>query len=187
MAQLSWTHHPGHRRRRRRAVRRASAGDPERARNHQRRQPPGARSRAASWRIDRAHHRDGHLRRSGARSGSHRHRRSRFRFRSATGLLGRIINVDRRSGRRGRSGEDRSHARDPPGSAGLHRTIDGSGNSRHRHQGRRPARAVRQGRQDRPVRRRRRRQDRADHGTDQQRREGARRLLGVRRRRRAHA
>ena len=43
-----------------------------------------------------------------------------------------------------------------------------------------------QGRQDRPVRRRRRRQDRADHGADQQRREGARRLLGVRRRGRAH-
>ena len=57
---------------------------------------------------------------------------------------------------------------------------------RHRHQGRRPARALRQGRQDRPVRRRRRRQDRADHGADQQRRQGARRLFGVRRRRRAH-
>ena len=56
----------------------------------------------------------------------------------------------------------------------------------HRHQGRRPARALRQGRQDRPVRRRRRRQDRADHGADQQHRQGARRLLGVRRRGRAH-
>ena len=48
-----------------------------------------------------------------------------------------------------------------------------------------PAGALRQGRQDRPVRRRRRRQDRADHGTDQQRGAGARRLFGVRRRRRA--
>ena len=56
----------------------------------------------------------------------------------------------------------------------------------HRHQGRRPARALRQGRQDRPVRRRRRRQDRAHPGADQQRRQDARRLFGVRRRRRAH-
>ena len=46
---------------------------------------------------------------------------------------------------------------------------------------------LRQGRQDRPVRRRRRRQDRHHHGTDQQHREGAWRLFGVRRRRRAHA
>ena len=62
---------------------------------------------------------------------------------------------------------------DPPGSADLHRPVDRSRNSRHRHQGRRPAGALRQGRQDRPVRRRRRRQDRADSGTDQQRRQGA--------------
>ena len=77
-------------------------------------------------------------------------------------------------------------ARHPPGSAELRRPVDRSADPRHRHQGRRPARALRQGRQDRPVRRRRRRQDRADPGTDQQRRQGARRLLGVRRRRRAH-
>ena len=56
----------------------------------------------------------------------------------------------------------------------------------HRHQGYRPAGALRQGRQDRPVRRRRRRQDGAHPGTDQQRRQGAWRLFGVRRRRRAH-
>ena len=43
-----------------------------------------------------------------------------------------------------------------------------------------------QRRQDRPVRRRRRRQDRHHHGADQQHRQGAWRLLGVRRRRRAH-
>ena len=46
--------------------------------------------------------------------------------------------------------------------------------------------ALRQGRQDRPVRRRRRRQDRADSGADQQRRQGPWWLLGVRRRRRAY-
>jgi F-type H+-transporting ATPase subunit beta len=50
---------------------------------------------------------------------------------------------------------------DPPGSARVCRAVDGSADPRHRHQGRRPARALRQGRQDRPVRRRRRRQDRA--------------------------
>ena len=43
-----------------------------------------------------------------------------------------------------------------------------------------------QGRQGRAVRRRRRRQDRHHHGADQQHRQGAWRLLGVRRRRRAH-
>ena len=56
----------------------------------------------------------------------------------------------------------------------------------HRHQGHRPAGALRQGRQDRPVRRRRRRQDRDHHGADQQHRQGAWRRVGVRRRRRAH-
>ena len=100
------------------------------------------------------------------------------------GTLGRIINVigepiDEAGPVAGRP------ARDPSGSAALYRPVHGSRNSRHRHQGRRPARALRQGRQDRPVRRRRRRQDRADSGTDQQRRQGARWLLGVRRRRRA--
>ena len=94
----------------------------------------------------------------------------------------------RRAGRRSRPGQDRGHARRSTSRrADLRRAVDRSADPRHRHQGRRPARALRQGRQDRPVRRRRRRQDRADHGTDQQRRQGARRLLGVRRRRRAHA
>ena len=93
---------------------------------------------------------------------------------------------DRRAGRRGRPGQGRAAARHPPGGADLHRPVDRGRDPGHRHQGRRPARALRQGRQDRPVRRRRRRQDRADHGADQQRRQGARRLFGVRRRRRAH-
>ena len=44
------------------------------------------------------------------------------------------------------------------------------GDPRDRHQGRRPARALRQGRQGRPVRRRRRRQDGADPGADPQHR-----------------
>ena len=58
--------------------------------------------------------------------------------------------------------------------------------SHHRHQGRRPARALRQGRQDRAVRRRRCRQDGAHPGIDQQRRQDPWRQFGVRRRRRAH-
>ena len=43
--------------------------------DHERQQPPGARSRAASRRIHRAHHRHGHHRRSGPRPGGQRHRR----------------------------------------------------------------------------------------------------------------
>ncbi len=46
-------HHAGHRRRRRRAVRGPPAGDPERARDDEQRQPPGARSRPASRRVTR--------------------------------------------------------------------------------------------------------------------------------------
>ena len=58
---------------------------------------------------------------------------------------------------------------------------------RDRHQGRRPDRAVRARRQDRPLRRRRRRQDGADPGADRQHRPRARRRLGLLGRRRAHA
>ena len=110
----------------------------------------------------------------------------RSRCRSATSTLGRIINV---------IGEpvDEAGPVDGHEKRAIHqpapdicRAVDRSADPRHRHQGRRPARALCQGRQDRPVRRRRRRQDGADPGTDQQRRQGAWRLLGVRRRRRAH-
>ena len=103
-AQRSRKNHPGHRRRRRRAVRGPSAGDPERARDHERRQPPGARSRAASRREHGAHRRDGHLRRPGARPGVHRHRRADL------GAGRRRVprphhQRGRRSGRRGRPGQ----------------------------------------------------------------------------------
>ena len=103
------------------------------------------------------------------------------------GTLGRIMNV---------IGEPVDEAgpipaegapRDPSADPVLRRAVDRSANSGHRHQGRRSAGALRQGRQDRPVRRRRRRQDRADSGAHQQRRQDARRQFGVRRRRRAHA
>ncbi len=75
---------------------------------------------------------------------------------------------------------------DPPARAEVRRTVALGRTARHRHQGYRPDLPVRQGRQDRPVRRRRRRQDREHAGADQQHREALRRLLGVRRRRRAH-
>jgi len=93
-------------------------------------------------------------------------------------LLGRIINVigeprasrphhqrHRRACRRSGSGQRQGQARHPSGGAALHRSIHRGTDPGHRHQGCRSAGALRQGRQDRPVRRRRRRQDRADHGT----------------------
>ena len=121
----------------------------------------------------------------GARPGGHRHRRADLGA-GRPGAARPHHQRDRRAGRRSRPGQGRYAARHPPGGAELHRPVDRSGNPGHRHQGRRSAGALRQGRQDRPVRRRRRRQDRVDHGADQQHREGARRLLGVCRRRRAH-
>ena len=101
--------------------------------------------------------------------------------------LGRIMNVIGEPVDEAGPIKTRATRAHPPAGAGLRRAVDGSADPGHRHQGRRPARALRQGRQDRPVRRRRRRQDRAHPGADQQRRQGARRLFGVRRRRRAHA
>ncbi len=78
------------------------------------------------------------------------------------GTLGRIMNVIGEPVDEMGPIKAEDIARDPPGSADLHRPVDRSGNSHHRHQGRRSAGALRQGRQDRPVRRRRCRQDRAD-------------------------
>ncbi len=122
---------------------------------------------------------------SDPRPGSDRHRRADHR-------PGRPRNPGphhqrhRRSGRRARPGQRRASPADPSFGAGIRRAVDRDRSVNHRHQGDRPAHALYQGRQDRPVRRRRRRQDRADPGTDQQRRQGPWRLLRVRRRRRAH-
>ena len=77
--------------------------------------------------------------------------------------------------------------RDPPGGPARRGPRPDDRDVRDRDQGGRPARALCQGRQGRPVRRRRRRQDRADPGADPQPREGARRPVGVLRRRRALA
>ena len=98
--------------------------------------------------------------------------------------------VERARRPRRREGAGRPGCRalvDPPRPAGVRRPVAEGRDLRDRHQGHRPDRAVRARRQDRPVRRRRRRQDRADPGTDPQRRAGARRRVGVLRRRRAHA
>ena len=74
--------------------------------------------------------------------------------------------------------------RDPPA---LQRPLREDRDLRDRDQGHRPDRTVRPRRQGRPLRRRRRRQDGAHPGADPQRREGARRRVGLRGRRRAHA
>ena len=149
---------------------------------------PRARGRAAPRREHRPLHRDGHDRRPRARPGGPRTPATRSAMPVGPETLGRIINVigepvDERGPIK------RQDARCPihRAAARVRRPVDRRRGVRDRHQGRRPARALSEGRQDRPVRRRRRRQDRPDPGADQQHREAARRLLGVRRRRRAHA
>ena len=83
-----------------------------------------------------------------------------------------------------RTGPDQDHdvPSDPPRGAELRGAADLVGNPRHRHQGHRPDVPLHQGRQGRPVRRRRRGQDRDHAGTDQQHRQGLRRLFGSGRR-----
>ena len=103
------------------------------------------------------------------------------------GTLGRIMNVVGEPVDEAGPIHDGGSPRDPSADPRICRAIDGSPDSHHRDQGRRPARALRQGWQDRPVRRRRRRQDGADPGTHQQRRQDPWRQFGVRGRRRAHS
>ena len=76
---------------------------------------------------------------------------------------------------------------DPPPAAAVRGARAQAGDARDRDQGHRPARALRAGRQDRDVRRRRGREDRDHPGDDPPPGATARRRLGVRRRRRAHA
>ena len=186
MANLSWSHSPGHGRRRRRAVRRRPAGNSQRARDDEPGQPPGARGRSAPRREHRAHHRHGLAPKVSCAARKFATPAARSRCRSAR-RRSAASSTSSASPSTRQAPSDRRAPPDPCAGSDVRRAGVGSADPRHRHQGRRPARAVRQGRQDRPVRRRRRRQDRADHGADQQRRQGARRLLGVRRRRRAHA
>ena len=102
-------------------------------------------------------------------------------------VLGRIVNVVGRAGRRARPGPGHQVPAHPPAGAEVRRPIGEGRDVRDRHQGRGPAGALPARRQDRAVRRRRRGQDRRHPRAHQQRGQEARRLLGVRRRRRAHA
>ena len=165
---------------------RTPAGDPQCARDQEPGPPAGARSGAASRQVHGPHRRDGHTeglvrgqeveghRRADHRAGRRRH-------------AGTHHQRDRRAGRRSRSRAGDRATRDPPANPVLHRSVHRSAGSGDRHQGGRLARALCARRQDRPVRRRRRRQNRHHSGTDQQHRQGARRLFGVCRRGRAHA
>ena len=83
--------------------------------------------------------------------------------------------------------EDTRALADPPPRAERRGADPDDRDVRDRDQGRRPAGPVREGRQGRAVRRRRRRQDRDHPGADPQPRPGARRPVGVLRRRRALA
>ena len=113
---------------------------------------------------------------------------SQIRVPVGPATLGRILNViGEPIDERGPVGDRRYACRSTRAAPLFVDQSTESSDPGHRHQGHRPARALREGRQDRPVRRRRRRQDRADPGTDQQHRQGPWRHLGVRRRRRAHA
>ena len=98
------------------------------------------------------------------------------------------VQRDRRAARHpGRA--HRGHRRPlghPPPVAAVRRARAPAQDVRDRPQGRRPARALRAGRQDRPVRRRRRGQDRPHPRDDHPGGQGARRRLGVRRRGGAH-
>ncbi len=149
-------------------------------------QAPRARGGAASGREHGAHHRHGHHRRAGARRRGRRYRRADPRAGGA-GDAGPHPQRHRRAGGRARPDRHQDHVADPPAGAGIHRPVDRGRDPRHRHQGRRSAGALCARRQGRSLRRRRRRQDRHHHGAHQQHRQGAWRLFGVRRRRRAHA
>ncbi len=102
------------------------------------------------------------------------------------GTLGRVMNViGEPVDQLGPIDYTEANADSSPGSC-LRRAGDHRRNVRDRREGHRSHPAFPQGRQDRIVRRRGRGQDRRNHGAHQQRRQAARRLLGVRRSRRAH-
>ena len=90
---------------------------------------------------------------------------------------------DRRQG----PGDRRRPPAHPPQPTGVRPAVDRDRGLRDRAQGHRPDLPVQEGRQDRHLRRRRRRQDGHHPGADPERRPGARRRVGLRRRRRAVA
>ena len=101
------------------------------------------------------------------------------------GTLGRMLNVLGEPVDENGRGQGRKAPSHPPRGASLHRAEHEARDVRDGHQGRRPSRALRPRRQGRPLRRSRRRQDGAHPGAHPQHRDAARRLLRVRRRRRA--
>ena len=154
-------------------------GDGRADRRHRRGRPAARRERRA-LRLDEAD------RRHGARHEGRGPRRADLRARRPRDARAHPER-HRRPGRRARPGQSQGALADPPRAARLRRAGDLGRDVRDRHQGHRPARALHQGRQDRPLRRRRRRQDRHDPGAHQQRRHAPRRLLGLLGRGRAHA
>ena len=127
----------------------------------------------------------GHHRRPGPRRRGDRHRSPDHRSGRASHAGKDLQPAGRADRPRRPAGRGRRALADP--SRGPQRRGDDpdDGDLRDRHQGDRPAGALRQGRQGRAVRRRRRRQDRDHPGADPQPRPGARRPVGVLRRRRA--
>ena len=145
------------------------------------------RGAAAPRRRPRARGRDGHHRRPGARHGGASTPAGPITVPVGEATLGRIFNLLGEPIDLGDPVDDRGALADPPRRARRREPDADHRDARDRHQGRRPAGALREGRQGRPVRRRRRRQDRDHHGADQQHRQAARRPVGVLRRGRAHA
>ena len=183
---------PRHRPGRRRRVRpRRDAGDLQRAarRPHARRRdrrpsPSRSRSTSATTRCARIslNPTDGLVR--GAAGAGHRRPDLGAGRRRDQGP--RLQRPRRAAGRRHSLARHHRALADPPPVAAVRRARVQDRDVRHRHQGHRPARALRAGRQDRPVRRCRCRQDRHHPGDDPPGRQGVRWRLGVRRRRRAH-
>ncbi len=146
---------------------------------------PDRRSAAAPRRRPRPLRRPGLHRRHGPRPGLHRHRRAGDGA-GRQGDAGPRVQPDRRADRRPRPGRCRGALADPPRRPGTDRPVDQDRAVRDRHQGDRPADAVRPRRQGRAVRRCRPGQDGHSHRADRPYRQCPRRLLGVRRRRRAN-
>ena len=167
-----------------RDLRRARERAGRRGREHQ--PEPRVRGAAAPRRRPRARGRHGHDGRRLARHGGHRHRRPDHRARRQHDARAHLQPA-RRGDRPGRPDQGRGALADPPPRPDGRGPDPDDRDVRDRHQGRRPAGALRQGRQGRPVRRRRRRQDGDHPGADPQPRAGAQRPVRVLRRRRALA
>ena len=144
------------------------------------------RGRPAHRRQPGAHDRPEAHRRPGARHPGAQHRRADQRARGRGRARPRLQRARRAA--RHHDGPDprRRPLADPPRQPAVRRAGAQVRDARDRHQGDRPARALRAGRQDRDVRRRRRRQDRHHPGDDPPPGAAARRRVGLRRRGRAH-